>query len=101
MLGSRVRAPKGAQRTEIRNGLRFSYMLSSALPAIAVGSVVLFHTHEVMLGRGRAHDLTILKRIYKNYKEKSSFLFAFNIYIYIYLQAQKESDEFSSQHGLN
>ena len=85
MLGSRVRAPKGAQRTEIRNGLRFSYMLSSALPAIAVGSVVLFfHTHEVMLGRGRAHCLTILKRIYKNYKEKSSFLFAFNIYI-IYL----------------
>ena len=59
-------------------------MLSSALPAIAVGSVVLFfHTHEVMLGRGRAHDLTILKRIYKNYKEKSSFLFAFNIYIYL------------------
>lgn len=40
MLGSRVRAPKGAQRTEIRNGLRFSYMLFSALPAIAVGSVV-------------------------------------------------------------
>ena len=73
MLGSRVRAPKGAQRTEIRNGLRFSYMLSSALPAIAVGSVVLFfHTHEVMLGRGRAHGLTILKPIYKNYKEKSS-----------------------------
>lgn len=101
MLGSRVRAPKGAQGTEIRNGLRFSYMLSSALPAIAVGSVVLFfYTHEVMLGRGRAHGLTILKRIYKNYKEKIVFMFAFNIYI-LSLQAQKESDEFSSQHGLN
>lgn len=77
-------------------------MLSSALPAIAVGSVVLFfHTHEVMLGRGRAHGLTILKRIYKNYKEKKSSLSLHLIYIYIYLQAQKESDEFSSQHGLN
>ena len=32
---------------------------------------------KVMLGRGRAHGLTILKRIYKNYKEKSSFLFAY------------------------
>ena len=31
----------------------------------------------VMLGRGRAYGLTTLKRIYKNYKEKSSFLFAF------------------------
>ena len=41
MLGSRVRAPKGAQGTEIRNGLRFSCMLFSALPSIAVGSVVL------------------------------------------------------------
>ena len=46
--------------------------------------------------------LTILKRIYKNYKEKSSFLFAHIYkYIYIYLPAQKKSDEFSSQHGLN
>lgn len=99
MLGSRVRAPKGAQRTEIRNGLRFSYMLSSALPSIAVGSVVLFfHTHEVMLGRGRAHGLTILKRIYKNYKEKNRLCVCI---LYISLQAQKESDEFSSQHGLN
>lgn len=73
-------------------------MLFSALPAIAVGSVVLFfHTHEVMLGRGRAHGLTILKRIYKNYKEKKRLC----VCIYISLQAQKESDEFSSQHGLN
>lgn len=78
MLGSRVRAPKGAQRTEIRNGLRFSYMLFSELPAIA--------------------DNT--KRIYKNYKEKIVF-FVCLLYIYISLQAQKESDEFSSQHGLN
>lgn len=38
-----------------------------------------------MLGRGRAHGLTILKRIYKNYKEKIVFVFAFNIYIYIYI----------------
>lgn len=66
-------------------------MLSSALPAIAVGSVVLFfHTHEVMLGRGRAHGLTKLKRIYKNYKEKSSFLFAFNIYIYIFAGSKRK-----------
>lgn len=87
MLGSRVRAPKGAQRTEIRNGLRFSYMLFSALPSIAAGSVVLFfHTHEVVLGRGRAHGLTILKRIYKNYKEKIVF-FVCLLYIYIYIFA--------------
>lgn len=51
----------------------------------------------VMLGRGRAYGLTTLKRIYKNYKEKSSFLFA---HIYIFADSKK-SDEFSSQHGLN
>lgn len=34
---------------------------------------------------GEVRMVTILKRIYKNYKEKIVFVFAFNIYIYIYL----------------
>lgn len=44
-----------------------------------------------MLGRGRAHGLTILKRIYKNYKEKIVFFVCFiDIYIYIFAGSKKK-----------
>ena len=56
---------------------------------------------KVMLGRGRAHGLTILKRIYKNYKEKSSLCLLISLKKNVPLPAQKKSDEFSSQRGLN
>lgn len=44
---------------------------------------------KVMLGRGRAHGLTILKRIYKNYKEKIVFFVCFLIYIYTFAGSKK------------
>ena len=44
--------------------------------------------------------LTILKRIYKNYKEKSSLCLLISLEN-MYLCRLKKSDEFSSQHGLN
>lgn len=101
MLGSRVRAPKGAQRTEIRNGLRFFVYVIQCLAVYCCWQrSSFFHTHEVVLGRGRAHGLTILKRIYKNYKEKSSLYLLISLEN-MYLCRLKKSDEFSSPHGLN
>lgn len=70
-------------------------METRELPAIAVGSVVLFFTPMRSCWAGE-----ILKRIYKNYKEKSSLCLLISLEN-MYLCRLKKSDEFSSQQGLN